>query len=182
MPAKTNGTMNNDTTDAASAVNNAPSSGKQVSRQIGGKMMNMRKGGKQLSGRGGGKRLGGLVAAKSVAPKRKRKCKPGVKALKEIRNLQRSVDLIIPKAAFARCVNDVLRELANANNMSTFPNGIRITKAARLELQELIELDKVKYLEIVNQAAIHRKCITVKYTDYRFVCNTLSHYGIMDSV
>jgi histone H3/H4 len=45
-----------------------------------------------------------------------RRCRPGTKALREIRQYQRTVDNAIPKAPFQRLVKDIVKDLAYHNN------------------------------------------------------------------
>ncbi|XP_015114815.1 histone H3.3b isoform X2 [Diachasma alloeum] len=48
---------------------------------------------------------------------RKRKVKPGVRALQEIRQLRRSTKLLIPKLPFSRLVREIIRDLFPRKNI-----------------------------------------------------------------
>ncbi|XP_063973041.1 uncharacterized protein LOC135160429 isoform X3 [Diachasmimorpha longicaudata] len=48
---------------------------------------------------------------------RRRRVKPGVKALQEIRQLRRSTKLLIPKLPFSRLVREIIRDLFPRENI-----------------------------------------------------------------
>ncbi|KAL6050645.1 centromeric DNA-binding histone H3-like protein cse4, variant 2 [Balamuthia mandrillaris] len=75
-----------------------------------------------------------------VAPHKKRRFRPGTVAIREIRKLQRSTDLLIPKLPFAR----VVRELAKAYLADT---EFRWQAQALLALQESAEMYLVQLFE-----------------------------------
>ncbi|KAH7699914.1 centromeric histone H3 isoform B, partial [Aphelenchoides avenae] len=60
--------------------------------------------------------------------KKRRRAKPGAKVLKEIRRLQKTTNLIIPKAPFARLVRDVINMMSRDEK--------KIAHEALLALQE----------------------------------------------
>ena len=60
-----------------------------------------------------------------------------MKALREIRNYQKSVDLLIPKLPFARVCREIVSDL-------TLGQGMKFQGAALLALQEATEAFMVK--------------------------------------
>ncbi|XP_063973040.1 uncharacterized protein LOC135160429 isoform X2 [Diachasmimorpha longicaudata] len=50
---------------------------------------------------------------------RRRRVKPGVKALQEIRQLRRSTKLLIPKLPFSRLVREIIRDLFPRENIDS---------------------------------------------------------------
>ena len=111
------------------------------------------------------KHVGGKTSAGStLAPgaKKKHRFKPGTVALREIRKYQKSTELLIRKAPFARLLKEICDDLCN---MGAFPNGPRMESAARLCLQEATEAYLVGLFEDTNLETIHRKRITVAPKD-----------------
>ena len=111
---------------------------------------------------GGKQPRGGKTPLSSLAPKKKRKYKPGTVALREIRRYQRSTELLIKKRPFQRVVKSIANELASG---SAFPYGVRIQANAFLALQEAAEDYLVRLLEDTNLECIHRKRITIEPKD-----------------
>ncbi|KAL6050644.1 Alpha-glucosides permease mph3 [Balamuthia mandrillaris] len=93
-----------------------------------------------------------------VAPHKKRRFRPGTVAIREIRKLQRSTDLLIPKLPFAR----VVRELAKAYLADT---EFRWQAQALLALQESAEMYLVQLFEDANLCCIHAKRVTIMPKD-----------------
>ena len=94
--------------------------------------------------------------------KKQRRYKPGTVALREIRKMQRSTDLLMAKRPFQRLVRQVIREMA--------PAGIdmRIERKALQALQEASEAYLVEVLQATNKAALHRRRVTIAPLDVRF--------------
>ncbi|KAJ9510456.1 hypothetical protein QJQ45_015933 [Haematococcus lacustris] len=104
-----------------------------------------------------------LKAIGQVKDKVKRKAKAGVKALREIREYQKSVKLLIPKAPMRR----VIREITE-----TFGGDVidRWTSSALEAVQEVAEAYmQVAYFERSQLAAIHGKRITIMPKDMDLV-------------
>lgn len=157
MPARTN-----DTTGSASAP-----SGVGMGKTIGKMPTVPRKSLGKMSGKmAPRKHVGGKTSAGSaLAPggvKKKHRFKPGTVALREIRRYQKSTELLIRKAPFARLVKEICDDLCN---MGAFPNGPRMESAARMCLQESVEAYLVGLFEDTNLETIHRKRITVAPKD-----------------
>ncbi|XP_034016723.1 histone H3-like centromeric protein A [Thalassophryne amazonica] len=85
-------------------------------------------------------------------PKKKR-FRPGTKALMEIRKYQKSTDLLLRKAPFARVVREV------AQNFSSHPLNWQVY--ALLALQEAAEAFLVLLFSDANLCAIHAKRVTL---------------------
>ncbi|XP_076278130.1 uncharacterized protein LOC143208009 [Lasioglossum baleicum] len=79
--------------------------------------------------------------------------------LKEIRHLRRSVNLLIPKAAFRRVVREIIFYL--------FPNlgNLRIQLSALEALQEAVEAYLVQFFEDCAVLSMHAKRVTLQYQD-----------------
>lgn len=88
----------------------------------------------------------------------KRKHRPGTKALQEIRQYQRSTDLLIPRTPFARLVREITERL--------WPSGqCRYTIQALLSLQTSAEAYIVGLFEDSVLCAIHARRVTVQVKD-----------------
>ncbi|KAL9655446.1 hypothetical protein ABK040_016859 [Willaertia magna] len=92
--------------------------------------------------------------------RKKRRFKPGTVALREIRKLQNTTNLIIPKRPFSRLV----REIALRKN-----ENIRFKPEALLALQEAAEYYITQVLENANLCAIHAKRVTLMKKDIDLV-------------
>jgi histone H3 len=92
-------------------------------------------------------------------PRRKRRAN-GMAALRQIHKYQRSVDLLIPKASFARLV----REVAVG-----YKSDMRMTTTAVAALQEAAEAHLVGILDSANLCAIHTHRVTVMPVDIQLV-------------
>lgn len=90
--------------------------------------------------------------------KRKYKFKPGTVALKEIRKYQRSSDLLIPKAPFARVVREVVDEVSDTVT--------RVQSDAILALQEATEDILVSIFNDSVLCHVHRQRVTLMPKDW----------------
>lgn len=90
---------------------------------------------------------------------RKRRYRPGTNALREIRQFQRSTDLLLRKLPFARLVKEI------AENYIGVDYGIRWQSNAVLALQEACEAFLIHLLEDTNLCAIHAKRVTIMQKD-----------------
>jgi histone H3 len=150
----------------------------------------------RLKGRKGSKTIGGKAPRKAPAPaKRKHRFKPGSKlinikisiktnfniavALREIRKYQKSTDLLIPRASFARLVREIMHDVSMGRCG-------RIQLDALKALQEATEAMLVNEFEsqfilillifvliflylVTNIAAIHAKRVTIQQKDMQLV-------------
>lgn len=92
-----------------------------------------------------------------ITPRRRRRHRPGEKALKEIRAYQSSTDLLLRRLPFARLVREI--------QMRQTRIGFRWQASAILALQEAAEAHLVSLFEDSNLCAIHGKRVTVMPKD-----------------
>jgi histone H3 len=88
--------------------------------------------------------------------KRQHRFRPGTVALREIRRYQRSTELLIKKAPFARLVREVAQD---------YNKELRFQATAILALQEASENYLVSIFEDSNLCAMHGKRITIRPCD-----------------
>lgn len=105
------------------------------------------------------------TAGKSAVPngvekvaRAKRRFRPGTKALREIRTLQRTTEMCIKKLPFARLVRDLT---------PIFHSDVRWSTAGLSALQEATEAYLTCLFEDANLCAIHAKRITIMPKDIR---------------
>ncbi|KAM2280445.1 hypothetical protein ACFX1S_041170 [Malus domestica] len=99
--------------------------------------------------------------AKPTSPgtqQKKRRYRPGTVALREIRHLQKTVEMIIPAAPFIRTVREI------TNFVSREPK--RWTPDALLAIQEAAEDYVIQLFEDSNLCAIHAKRVTLMKKDF----------------
>jgi len=87
----------------------------------------------------------------------RRRMRPGERALREIRQYQKSTDLLIRKLPFARLVREVTHQFTSKD--------FRWQAAAILALQEAAEAHLVGLFEDANLCTIHAKRVTVMVKD-----------------
>ena len=92
-------------------------------------------------------------------PKRKRRLRPGVKAIREIREYQKSTNLLIRKLPFARLVREIQQMIVPKNE------PYRWQGTAILALQEAAEAHLVALFEDTLLCAIHAKRVTIMPKD-----------------
>ncbi|KAK7898277.1 hypothetical protein WMY93_019130 [Mugilogobius chulae] len=106
-------------------------------------------------------------SAASGAPpagaKRKHKSRPGTKALREIRKYQKSTDLLLHKAPFARLVREISERFSHG--------PLRWQPLALRALQEAAECCVVLVLSDANLLAIHAKRRTLFPKDIKLAFN-----------
>eukprot|EP00522_Entomoneis_paludosa_P017420 CAMPEP_0172452218 /NCGR_PEP_ID=MMETSP1065-20121228/9951_1 /TAXON_ID=265537 /ORGANISM="Amphiprora paludosa, Strain CCMP125" /LENGTH=134 /DNA_ID=CAMNT_0013204253 /DNA_START=42 /DNA_END=446 /DNA_ORIENTATION=- len=117
---------------------------------------------KQTGGRGRAGRprqatLAGQAARQPATGRRKRRMRPGEKALKEIRAYQKSTDLLLRRLPFARLVREIQQEMLRKT--------YRWQGTAILALQEAAEAHLVGLFEDANHCAIHAKRVTIMPKD-----------------
>lgn len=121
---------------------------------------------------------------KTGSPKRKRSKIPTIECIangktikvtkniwKDIRQLQRTTTLCIPKLPFSRVIREILMEF-------TTPD-MRVQKNALSALHEACELYLVQLFEDANRLAQHAKRATVRPIDFRTVVEVK---GVQDPV
>lgn len=95
-------------------------------------------------------------------------------ALREIRRYQKSTDLLMAKAPFARLVRE---SMADASGSVT-----RIQRVALEALQEAAEAFIVSWFEDVNLCAIHAKRVTIMAKDAQLLKTLRSHCAGMNDL
>ena len=119
----------------------------------------------------GGKAPLKRIATKSLdgnqIQKRKvRRYRPGTVALREIRQYQKSTNLLIRKLPFQRLIREIAQNIILHNpRFSSFTNEIRIQSSALEALQGAAEDYLVNLFEDTNLAAIHAKRVTIQPKD-----------------
>ncbi|KAL7672135.1 hypothetical protein ACOME3_007029 [Neoechinorhynchus agilis] len=100
-------------------------------------------------------------AARKSAPatdthKRSHRFKPGTVALREIKQYQKSTDLLIRRLPFQRLVREIAQD---------FRMDLRFQAAALIALQDATEAYVVGLFEDANLCAIHAKRVTIMPKD-----------------
>ena len=119
-------------------------------------------GARQGRGKGGGKGKGrgkGTQKKKTVATggvKRPHRYRPGTVALRQIRQYQKSTELLLRKLPFARLVREIAQD---------FKMDLRFQSSALMCLQEAAEAYLVLLMEHSNLCAIHAKRVTIMPKD-----------------
>ena len=101
--------------------------------------------------------LSSTMPPNRAPPRRRRRMRPGQKALKEIRAYQNSTDLLIRRLPFARLVREI--------QFSMTRNPYRWQATAILALQEAAEAHLISLFEDCNLCAIHGKRVTIMPKD-----------------
>ncbi|MFH4983013.1 hypothetical protein AB6A40_009722 [Gnathostoma spinigerum] len=99
----------------------------------------------------------------SVEKVKKRRFKNGMRALQQIRMLQRTTSLLIPKAPFQRLVREI------AMKTSSDATELRFQSAAISALQEAAEAYMTCFFEDTNLAAIHAHRVTIFPKDMHLI-------------
>lgn len=89
-------------------------------------------------------------------PKKPHRYRPGTVALREIRKLQKSTELVIRKLPFQRLCKEIAWEIKD---------GLRFKYEAMLALQEAAEAFLTQLFEETNLCAIHAKRVTIMPKD-----------------
>ena len=105
---------------------------------------------------------GGQKAPKGGVKKRYR-YRPGTVALKQIRQYQKSTDLLIRKLPFQRLVREIARDSEVIK--SPLCGKVRFQSAAIMALQEAAEAYLFGLFEDTNLCAIHAKRVTIMLKD-----------------
>ncbi|KAF0420300.1 histone H3 [Gigaspora margarita] len=96
-----------------------------------------------------------------VAPAKPRRYRPGTVALREIRQYQKTTNLLLRKLPFSRVVREIAIELMEPDATV----GYRWQSSAILALQEACEAYLVHLFEDANLCAIHAKRVTIMQKD-----------------
>ncbi|GAB4815634.1 hypothetical protein N2152v2_008090 [Parachlorella kessleri] len=114
-----------------------------------------------------GSRKAAAAAAETKKPHRYR---PGTVALREIRKMQRSTELLIRKLPFHRVVRDITEQCSEEK--------IKWTGEALLAAQEAVEAVLTTLLGAGNLCAIHAKRVTLMPKDLQLVKRILKDFGM----
>ncbi|KAI8635024.1 histone-fold-containing protein [Xylariaceae sp. FL1651] len=117
------------------------------------------RGGGGGGGGGGPGRIPAVLPGDPIPYPRRRRYRPGTVALREIRRLQNSTDLLMRKLPFSRVVREI------ALTMRPRDEGMRWQSQAILALQEAAEAFLVHLFEDSNLCAIHAKRVTIMQKD-----------------
>lgn len=96
------------------------------------------------------------VKKKKKRHQKKRRFRPGTTALRQIRQYQKSTELLISKLPFRRLVRSIATDIDNQK---------RFQATALLAIQEAAEAYLVTVLEDANLCAIHGNRITIQPKD-----------------
>ncbi|KAK0646053.1 histone-fold-containing protein [Cercophora newfieldiana] len=106
-----------------------------------------------------GARRSDVQAGDPIPQGKKRRYRPGTKALKEIRRYQNNTDLLMAKLPFARLVREIAMQFRPHNE------EMRWQSQAIQALQESAEAFLVHLFEDTNLCAIHAKRVTIMQKD-----------------
>ncbi|KAJ6558327.1 histone H3 [Mycena capillaripes] len=105
----------------------------------------------------GGKPPKTVLATKTAAASQKKhRFRPGTVALREIRQYQKTTDMLIRKLPFQRLVREIAQD---------FKAGLRFQSTALQALQEAAEQHLVALFEDTQACAIHAKRVTIQVKD-----------------
>lgn len=104
------------------------------------------------------------LASAGKPTERPHRWRPGTVALREIRRLQKSTDLLLKAAPMQRIISSILR----ANHP-----GMRIQAKALPVLMEAVQALQVKLFEESQLACIHAKRQMITVADLRYACHTM---------
>ncbi|CAK6980864.1 histone H3-like centromeric protein A [Scomber scombrus] len=98
-------------------------------------------------------RRSGVSRVSAAASPRKRRFRPGTRALMEIRKYQKGTDLLLRKGPFSRLVREVCQSISHED--------LRWQVYALMALQEAAEAFLVRLFADANLCAIHAKRVTL---------------------
>ncbi|KAK9893958.1 histone-fold-containing protein [Cystobasidium minutum MCA 4210] len=111
----------------------------------------------------------------AVPPRKPRRYRPGMKALKEIRFYQKSTDLLLRKLPFSRLVKEIALQHAPTREDGL---GLRWQSSAILALQEASEAFLVHLFEDANLCAIHARRVTIMDRDMQLARRIRGNWGM----
>ncbi|KAH8105872.1 histone-fold-containing protein [Cristinia sonorae] len=112
------------------------------------------------------------------ASRKKRRFRPGTKAIKEIRKYQKDTGLLIRKLPFSRVVREIAMDMTTSLNLEDDEAGLRWQSSAILALQEATEAYLVHLFEDTNLCAIHAKRVTIMQRDIQLARRIRGNYGM----
>ncbi len=96
-----------------------------------------------------------------VLEKRRKKKVP--RALSQIKKMQKSTNLLIPKKSFGRLVREIAQELGD---------DLRFQEDALLALQEAAEAHLIEVFKRANTNAIHARRLGINASDWKMAMNS----------
>lgn len=102
-----------------------------------------------------------LVRKLTVSGGKKRRVRPGLAALREIRKFQKHGELLVPLKPFRRAVREI------ASDFKLNGDDVRFERAAMEALQHAAEQYLVEMFEHGQLCSIHARRITIKPEDIR---------------
>lgn len=108
---------------------------------------------------------GGKTPRTEPAPRQKRRYRPGVNAIREIRQYQQSTELMIRKLPFQRLVREIAQDISHFDAAGNELGCIRFQSTAILALQEASEAYLVKIFQDANCCALHAGRTTLLQKD-----------------
>lgn len=100
-----------------------------------------------------------------VSTKKKRRARPGTRALREIRKYQKSTNLLLLKAPFQRLVREIAQQVLQELGGPLSPADLRFKLSAVEAIQEAAEAYLVSLFEDANMCCIHAKRVTIMPKD-----------------
>ncbi|XP_041082496.1 histone H3-like centromeric protein A [Polyodon spathula] len=120
------------------------------------------------------RRVSGPGSAPSSAgqsPRKRKRFRPGTRALMEIRKYQKSTELLIRKAPFSRLVREVCQSVSSQD--------LKWQSLALLALQEAAEAFLVRLFEDSYMCSIHAKRVTLYAKDLQLARRIRGiHHGL----
>lgn len=110
-------------------------------------------GGVKKTSKTAGKKFGKPV---DIVQQKKRRFRPGTRALMEIRKYQKGTELLLRKLPFHRLIREIAQD---------YKNDLRFQATALEALQELTEAYIISLFEDTNLSAIHGKRVTIMPKD-----------------
>ncbi|KAF8529134.1 histone-fold-containing protein [Hysterangium stoloniferum] len=109
--------------------------------------------------------------------RRKKRYRPGTRALMEIRKYQKSTDMLIRKLPFSRVVREIALDMITDEQDYETGSGLRWQSSAILALQEATEAFLVHLFEDANLCAIHAKRVTIMQRDIQLARRIRGPWG-----
>ncbi|MGH0114528.1 UNVERIFIED_CONTAM: hypothetical protein FKN15_020439, partial [Acipenser sinensis] len=105
------------------------------------------------------------------SPRRRKRFRPGTRALMEIRKYQKSTELLIRKAPFSRLVREVCQSVSSQD--------LKWQSLALIALQEAAEAFLVRLFEDSYMCSIHAKRVTLYPKDLQLARRIRGiHHGL----
>lgn len=120
---------------------------------------------------------GGKTLPYSTGVKLRPRSRPGQVALREIRRLQKSHELLLPRSTFHRVVREVTQIIGHERDFDGGNSYFKFQSAALLALQEASEAYLVQLFEDSYLCTIHAKRVTLFVSDMQLCRRLQRHKG-----